>query len=477
MYVGFYVLFAVCSVSSGSNIETAPTETSGKKPSIAPSVSVNHDHDVLLTPSTAGAVIVDGMDVAQDLADLDYEIASVTNRQRRGTDVRTRSLSSDGGNVLTYNARQGRSGSKRQEAVQHAQIFVHGNDLIVNSPFGGSVLIDAVDVLKVQAQHKEELRLLKEELAALSAAAAVTVTTHTHTTTTTVTTTTTGTSTTTTSTTSATDTTDTSTSLTTVTTTTSTTTLRAHDGTFTCTCSENCEEALDNIAVIKGDLIFTKDSCVEQAQFDRIVKGLVTVTGDVRFVGAIEWESGFVMEFPDLEEVKGSFGVGEGGESFGGVVKLSFPLLTKIGMGLQIVDYHGSAPIPEFETVTSIVFQKLESVGPGGLRIWYCRALTTLLFPSLRSVGKWFYVASNNVLHHSTTDFSAMEEILGVDDGGEGETRRVRLWLNVNLWDAGGRGTFVCSNNKVSAVVVACNDIEKSPLCVPYGGNTGSGCQ
>ena len=93
------------------------------------------------------------------------------------------------------------------------------------------------------------------------------------------------------------------------------------------------------------------------------------------------------------------------------------------------------------------------------------------------SVGKWFYVASNNVLHHRNTDFSAMEEILGVDDGGEGTTRRVRLWLNVNLWNGAGQRTFDCSNNKVTAVVTACNDKEKSPLCMPSPHNTGRGCK
>ena len=158
-----------------------------------------HGNDLVVNSPPGGAVLINGVDVLKELD----SIATAAGDTRAMTDPPT--------------SRPERSAHAGADASVAAKIKVLGNDLVVNAPLGGAVLINGVDVLK-------ELERLQGEVAILAAAAAVTETTHTHTSTTHTSTTKTNTTTTITATSTTTTTTATATTTTTTTSTASTTT-------------------------------------------------------------------------------------------------------------------------------------------------------------------------------------------------------------------------------------------------------------
>jgi hypothetical protein len=283
------------------------------------------DHDLVLTSSATGAVLVDGVDVVQELTDLEEHfklalaVAATTADQPERRDV------------LPQQQHRG-----TRDADGGAAIFVLKDDLVVNSPNKGEVVIDGVYVLQELARLKNSattcsgtINRLKEEYAAVSAScsaaaeiADVPVTTHTHTTITSTTTATptTITTTTLTSTTLTATTITTSTSLTTTTLTTTTittTTNKEHSGDVICAKDgsgnaawDACEKTLATVGILDGSLWFQGNNAKE-AQLKRITKGLTKVTGNILFDNmayAAGTDPGEI-EFLDLKIVGGFIGV------------------------------------------------------------------------------------------------------------------------------------------------------------------------
>ena len=105
-----------------------------------------HGNDLVVKSPPGGAVLINGVDVLKELDSI-----ATAGDTRAMTDPPT--------------SRPERSAHAGADASVAAKIKVLGNDLVVNSPLGGAVLINGVDVLK-------ELERLQGEVAILAAAAA-----------------------------------------------------------------------------------------------------------------------------------------------------------------------------------------------------------------------------------------------------------------------------------------------------------------
>jgi hypothetical protein len=145
---------------------------------LAASIVVTPNNNLILTSPSTGTVLVDTVDVVGQLANLDVQF-----RERKSLELHTEpEQRAPPLQATTTGERIGRSDPLEGLG---AQIYVHGKDLVVESPKEGAVLINGVDVLKELERLKVEALALQAENVELKAQNAIclksTVATHTHT--------------------------------------------------------------------------------------------------------------------------------------------------------------------------------------------------------------------------------------------------------------------------------------------------------